>query len=391
MLEHLLDSFGFVARAVASGHAAVELLRSEAFDVILVDWEMDGMDGAGIVRLLASEPAKAMHQVVPMVIESARESIEQMMGQMKIPAILSKPVNPVLLLDTVLAALGFETVPPPSSAFVPAPQSEAARRIRGTRVLVVDDNVINQQVAREVLMRAGVRVALAGGGAEAIAIVEEGAFDAVLMDIQMPGMDGYEATARIRTKPQHGHLPVIAMTAHAVAGFRESSMARGMNDYVTKPIDAERLYAVLANWIHRVPDDDAIDVPSYVTSQPAQPAPGIDVAAALERLGGNSRLLTVLLERFVEEFETAAQRVTFAIEQADYEAAGLLVHKIRGAAANLSMPELHSAASELELLLSPPHPDRLEEPLANFGFALDLVLEGIRMLDDVDGLEAAWQ
>jgi CheY-like chemotaxis protein len=212
-------------------------------------------------------------------------------------------------------------------------------------------------------------------------MVDHARYDAVLMDIQMPGMDGYEATARIRAKSQHARLPVIAMTAHAVSGFRESSLSMGMNDYVTKPIEPERLFSMLAGWIQPDPNRIAA-VPAGEATQEAPPfVPGIDMAAALERLGGNRRLLATLLDRFVADFEPSPQRLLAAIEHGAFEQAALLVHKIRGAAGNLSMAELHRSAGELEQLLMAPRPGKLDEPLAAFGAALEMVIDGVHVLD----------
>jgi len=383
MLEQQLRSDGFAIRAVASGAAGLELLRREVFDLVLLDWDRRGQAGAATMALLRSDAALELPPVVLMMTEFAGESLEPATAHMGAQAIVSKPINPLALLDAVLSALGIKTVRPALAGSAAAVLSEAALRIGGARVLVVDDNVINQQVAREVLMRAGVQVELAGSGVDAVYMVDHGAFDAVLMDIQMPGMDGYEATARIRAKPQHAHLPVIAMTAHAVAGFRESSMAMGMNDYVTKPIEAERLFAVLASWIRREAEHPLGLMLAAAATVPhtAWSAPGIDVAAALERLGGNSKLLTVLLNKFLEEFESSAQRLQAAIEHNDLETATLLVHKVRGAAGNLSMPELHRVSSELELLLLSSPAGQLNAPLASFAMALALVVDGIRTLD----------
>jgi CheY-like chemotaxis protein len=213
-------------------------------------------------------------------------------------------------------------------------------------------------------------------------MVDQASYDAVLMDIQMPGMDGYEATARIRAKAQHARLPVIAMTAHAVAGFRESSLAMGMNDYVTKPIEPERLFKVLAGWIRRDPARSAASPAAPAAPADAPPfVPGIDMVAALDRLGGNRQLLSALLDRFVADFEPSPERLLAAIEGSAFEQAAALVHKVRGAAGNLSMPELHRTASELEQLLLSPPPARLDEPLAAFGAALETVIDGVHVLD----------
>jgi CheY-like chemotaxis protein len=246
-----------------------------------------------------------------------------------------------------------------------------------------------------VLLRAGVQADLAGSGTEALQMVDAVAYDAVLMDIQMPGMDGYEATARIRARAQHAQLPLIAMTAHAVAGFRESSLGMGMNDYVTKPIDPERLFTVLAGQLRRPPQPAADAATATATgadaANPASAAagiaaidtlPGMDMEAALERLGGNRKLLEVLLKRFVTDFEASPELLLAALDHGAYGQAALLVHKVRGAAGNLSMTELHHTATELEQRLSAAPDTPLDDALAAYAAALETVLDALRPLQD---------
>ncbi|WP_229259868.1 hybrid sensor histidine kinase/response regulator [Duganella aquatilis] len=379
MLERQLGSAGFSVQALPTGAAALDWLATQPADLVLLDWALPGLNGGEIARRIHAQPPHAQLPVVLMMTEFAREPAAQASSsQAGIAAILVKPVNPAQLLDAVLVGLGLAAPARPQAPAASA-LSEVAQRIAGARVLVVDDNVINQQVAREVLLRAGVHVDLAGSGTEALQMVELSQYDAVLMDIQMPGMDGYETTARIRARPQHAQLPLIAMTAHAVAGFRESSLGMGMNDYVTKPIDPERLFTVLAGQMRRAPDRAPPPVADVADAADAIPAlPGIDMAAALARLGGNSRLLGVLLERFVSDFADTPAQLLAAMEQGDSDQAALLVHKVRGAAGNLSMPELHRAAGELEQLLRTTQRRQMEDALAAFGAALERVLDGVQ-------------
>jgi signal transduction histidine kinase/CheY-like chemotaxis protein len=371
MLTRQLRSHGFVVHAVAGSTEAMAYLSTQAADMVLMDWDLPAID-SGLPLVL-------------MTTEFAREPAAPVADQTGVVASLVKPVHPAQLLDAVLVGLGLATPSSPATASPSSALSEAAQRINGARVLVVDDNVINQQVAREVLLRAGVQVELAGSGAEALQMVDQSSYDAVLMDIQMPGMDGYEATARIRARPQHALLPLIAMTAHAVAGFRESSLGMGMNDYVTKPIDPERLFTVLAGQMRRPPaagGEAAVggDAAGTGAGAAAPALPGIDINAALARLGGNGKLLNVLLNRFVSDFETSPELLLAAIEHGAFEQAALLVHKVRGAAGNLSMAELHQSATELEQQLSSQPAAPLDEALAAYGAALETVLDGLQAL-----------
>ncbi|PWF48654.1 response regulator [Massilia glaciei] len=433
VLELQLRSFGFDASAVDSGAAALAALSEHPYDLVLMDWNMPEMDGVEATRRIKNDASLKVMPMIIMVTAFAREQVKLAAEQAGIDAFLIKPVSAAQLLYSVLGTLGFEARMPALLATLPP--SAAALRIRGARVLVVDDNGINQQVASEILQRAGVRVALAGSGVEAAAMVDHADFDAVLMDIQMPGMDGYQATAIIRETKRHAQLPIIAMTAHAVAGYRESCIAMGMNDYVSKPIDPDTLYAVLANWVdvdpgrvgaaapvdaleaeqlrHRESDlvaqergmpskvktfavakagalriggarpaNGLLHPPQLPAAAPPQAAPvslpGVDIDAALVRLGGNAALLTRLLGMFVEDFADSPLRIGQAITGADFGGAAQLVHKVRGAAGNLSANELHEAAGELEHLLTTGEHAQLETSLATFVALFDAALDSAR-------------
>ncbi|WP_167761234.1 hybrid sensor histidine kinase/response regulator [Duganella callida] len=355
MLERLLRGYGFQVQAVASTDAAQQVLRDGGVDVVLID-----------ARLAALAPSGLLPPVVLMAAELARATLPTD------AAVLAKPVAAESLLAAVLAALGYQA-PAPQPVSSPVAHAVAAQGLQGLHVLVVDDNGINRQVAHEILQSAGVRVDLAASGVEALRMVEQGRYDVVLMDIQMPEMDGYEATARIRQLPGGADLPVVAMTAHAVAGFRELSLGRGMNDYVTKPIEPKRLFAALARWTQRaVLEEMARSAP------PALPAvDGIDTWAVLERLGGNLQVLATLMLQFADDFASARLTVAELVRAGDFQRAGLELHRVRGAAGNLSMPELHRAAGELEMLLGEGSRSP-QAALDQFAAALAVALAGAR-------------
>ena len=173
----------------------------------------------------------------------------QQADQLGIEGFLLKPVNPSMLFDTIMQAFG-EAVPETSRVAKRREQgAEALEHIRGANVLLVEDNEINQQVAREILEGAGLNVTLANDGQEAVNAVKENNYDAVLMDVQMPVMDGYTATREIRKDDRFKELPIIAMTAHAMTGDEDKSLESGMNGHVTKPIDPDQLFATLQKWI----------------------------------------------------------------------------------------------------------------------------------------------
>jgi len=388
--------------ADAAAAAVDAYLAPEPVDVVVLDWDMPGAHGADTVRRLRQAAAPGTPAIVIMATEYGREAAMRAAGQLGIRHCLAKPVNRARMLLTIAQALGLAADEPAVAPLPPRVLSAAAQRLAGARVLVVDDNQINQQVAREVLLGGGLQVDLAATGMEAVRMVEACRYDAVLMDIQMPEMDGYEATALIRARHSTAQLPVIAMTAHAVPGFRENSLAMGMNDYITKPIEPERLFEVLAGWIIGraapalpAPGSGSGSVPEAqagiadgggsaagLASESGIDA-GIDTSAALVRLGGNRRLLTVLLEKFVEEFAGTPAQLAAAIGAGNTEQAALLVHKVKGAAGNLSMDQLHRCSGILELQLRSA-PDQAAPALAAFDTALATVLDAARTADPGD-------
>ncbi len=264
-------------------------------------------------------------------------------------------------------------------------------------MLLVEDNEINQQVAREILEEAGVSVTIAGNGREALAVLEEMRFDGVLMDVQMPEMNGIEATRALRRADRFADLPVIAMTANAMAGDRERCLAAGMNDYVSKPIDPEELFRVLDLWVktrdraggsHGAGVDSAIlPVPANQAEAPAEERlrglSGFDVEEALRRVRGNRELYGRLLRDLAREHGGDARAVNDALAGGDRELAHRLIHTLKGLAGNLSATRLHRAAGELDALVRDPSvgpeerrralavlEQRLEEAIATINAAL---------------------
>ncbi|HHO76701.1 MAG TPA: PAS domain S-box protein, partial [Deltaproteobacteria bacterium] len=230
-------------------------------------------------------------------------------------------------------------------------------QIKGARILLVEDNKINQQVAQEILKTAGIIVDIAGNGQEALDMIDEKTYDAVLMDVQMPVMDGYEAARLIREDQRYKELPIIAMTAHAMKGDREKSLSAGMNDHVTKPIEIEHLYSALTKWIKPIRKHKVFDICDPIDPKEAekksknnlaQDLPGIDIDECLTRLGGNKRLFKELLGDLYRDYNDVAERIKRALADEDTDMAYRLTHTIKGVAGNLSAKDLHNSAMMLE-------------------------------------------
>lgn len=236
----------------------------------------------------------------------------------------------------------------------------SAKSIEGARILLVEDNAINRQVATEILETAGVFVEKAANGKEAVEALMRSAekgnfgFDAVLMDIQMPEMDGLDASRVIRTDPRFDDLPIIAMTAHAMKEDKGRCLEAGMNAYLPKPVDPEHLFSILADQIS--PERRSGKVRSFLPKSSKDreehellsSLPGIDVKSALKRLGNNEKLLRKILIQFRKDYENVAESIREALEKGETESAQMLVHTVKGVAGNISAQDLHENMRELE-------------------------------------------
>ncbi|HAI69001.1 MAG TPA: hypothetical protein DCM38_06130 [Gammaproteobacteria bacterium] len=232
------------------------------------------------------------------------------------------------------------------------------KAIQGARILLVEDNSINQQVARETIEGEGLIVEIANNGKEAIAMIAKSDFDAVLMDVQMPEMDGYEATRLIRENPQYSELPIIAMTAHAMSGDKEKCLAAGMNDYITKPIEVDRLFSTLKKWVtppsHELPSLCEIEAPSEEMDFEtlfSDELPGIDIADGLNRLLGNRQLYFELLRDFRTEYQDITNQIKTLLKQGNTEKVLYLLHSFKGVTGNLAINNLSESSKALEMVL----------------------------------------
>jgi PAS domain S-box-containing protein len=346
VLERYLQDMSFAVETAGSGTEALELLRDaegrgRRFDLVLLDWKMPTPDGLETARQIGSLFGKP--PTIILVTAHSRDAVEPQVERIGIAGILIKPVTRSMLLDTIARVLGRGAVSPGAANHLPP------ARLKSAHVLVVEDNEINQQVARELLESAGVVVSIAANGREAVAAVAEAAagrarIDAVLMDIQLPEMDGYAATREIRADPRNASLPIIAMTAHALDSEKERCLQAGMNGHVAKPVDPSALFSVLAQWLERRHRPGSV--------APVPGIPGVDLTGALRRLRGNHELLLRLLGELVRQWRDGALRIRDQLARAEREEARRTAHTLKGAAANLGVDDLAAAAAAVEKILA---------------------------------------
>jgi CheY-like chemotaxis protein len=256
--------------------------------------------------------------------------------------------------------------------------------IQGARILLVEDNEINQQLARELLEGVGFVVTIANNGYEAVSVVQQKKFDAVLMDVQMPVMDGYKATSEIRKHERFRDLPIVAITSHAMAGDKEKSLKAGMNDHITKPINPDQLFSTLLAWIkpgkRKIPDD-ILAKRRKKAEERAEQLPvemiGIEVQTGLVRAGGNESLYVDLLSKFHRDYADATSQIKSALNNGNHELAQRLVHTVKGISGSIGALDLENAASGLETAVRQESASDLEDLLDQFDTELNVVLNSI--------------
>ena len=377
-----LEAYGELTRADKA---------NQPYKLVLLDWrmpEISGIEAAAHIQQmsLSNRPS------IILVTAFGRSELQSEAEDVGIRQVLYKPISPSQLFNTVLEAVQAEgRLPVRPTSSVAAKRSS---QFTGLRVLIVEDNIVNQQVAAEILSQEGIRVEMANNGQEAVNMLTErpDAFHLVLMDLQMPVMDGYSATRALRNNPALADLPIIAMTAHAMSGEREACIAAGMNDHLAKPIEVDKLFQVLRRWavvggysFSPEPDtesafdtDDEIlaaapeaaeppaepqtPAPLPAASQPAvaawnlgkehqrhlPPLPGINSAAAVARLAGSSRLYVKTLCMFLKSIPHHEEELAAALEQGDTQRLRRVAHTIKGLTATVGAMETSALAADLE-------------------------------------------
>ncbi len=378
IISKILNSLGFTVESLSSGKETIQRLQPEALaqkpvHLIMMDWKMPDPDGIDTTRIIRQE----LQLNIPIIMMTAFAKDVQRSEAEAAGAngFLPKPIFQSTLFDAIMDAFGKEGSPSPAIHHDFTTRTSMYRKhLKGYKILLVEDNLTNQQVAKAILQTAGIDVTIAANGKEAVQAVDDGTFDAVLMDIQMPVMNGYEATRLIRGLPGRGKLPIIAMTAHALKGDEEKCLEAGMDGYIAKPVNQERLFHTLWRFLrsHRPKTDTAIaDRPSEPGSAPAPPlAPPaestdrsgtadarqrlllvqetIDIDGTLTALGIDERTLLKILLSFLRDNKATIDTLTQALADQATDRLQQIAHKLKGSGANIGAPVLSTVAGALE-------------------------------------------
>jgi two-component system sensor histidine kinase/response regulator len=366
-LADMLTNMSFEVASVESGAAALrEVERAAAvgkpFEIAFIDWHMPDMDGIETARRIAALAISLKPHYV-MVTAFGREEVIKSAQDAGFHEVLIKPVTPSQLFDTAMRALGGRNAERSRGGDVPRSAAADLGPIRGARLLLVEDNELNQEVASELLRHAGLLVDIAENGAQAVTMVANGGYDMVLMDVQMPVMDGIAATEAIR---RAGHrLPIVAMTASVMQQDRDQCLAAGMDGHLPKPIEPDDLWAVLLKWIK--PHDPADQPAPAEASAPAEEValpnaiPDLDIEAGLKRVLGNRALYASLLRKFADGQKNAGGQIRAALAAGDRDGALRMAHTLKGVCGNIGANALHAKAAAVEAAIRDGRPQAAQE------------------------------
>ena len=374
-LQSMLESFGFIVTATSSAEDGLSILGQSGdkpFGLMFIDWNLpDLLNGLETVRQIKQAARLAN---TPVILLGNKDEMLQLASAEPLDVYLVKPATRSQLFDAIMQIFGHQ----PQNGFRPTREKisdETLGKLRGKHILLAEDNEINQLVAVEILQLMGMRVSVANNGKQAVQMAAQNSFDAVLMDINMPGMDGYQATTQIRldadskkagdSQKRITPLPIIAMTAYALDGDHQKVLNAGLNDYISKPVDVTQLARILVRWIGQTPTQmQAVDASTSQAVENTGPEadtvqvflPGrsdlLDVAGAMLRLNNNEKLYTRLLGMFCDGHTHDVHSIRTAWEHNDLELARRLAHDLKSVAGTIGADELRAAAKQLETAMA---------------------------------------
>ncbi len=361
ILQEPLSTVVTKVDAVASGAEAIASIRQhdpqEPYDIVFMDWRMPGMDGLLASRHIKSDETLSHQPAIVLVTAFGREEVREEAERLQLDGFLVKPVTKSMIVDTLVNVFGHSGEESAVSS-----ETQQSALLRGARILLTEDNEINQQIAVELLEGVGATVKVANNGREAVEILAGGPqpppFDVVLMDLQMPEMDGYQATAKLRSDSRFATLPIIAMTAHATIEERQRCLAAGMNDHISKPIEPANLFETVGRFCKNPPPassplngDTVVEAPAKSADPDLPSIIGLDMADGLSRVAGNRKLYRKILRQFLEQQGPSVQQINSALIQGDVALAERLAHTLKGVAGNLGAKPVQAAAANLEKLI----------------------------------------
>ncbi|MDL1963412.1 MAG: response regulator [Deltaproteobacteria bacterium] len=398
IMQKMLESFGLRVKSVSSGEESIEVLetnktRKKPFELVVIDWMMPGLSGLETSKKIR----KNLKLTIPIILMTAFEKENEILDAENagVNAFLTKPIHQSTLFNAIMDTFGKKALKiEGKEKHITTRASIYKNFLRGIRILVAEDNPTNQEIALAILEGAGIVVEIADNGKKAVEAVQKSRFDVVLMDIQMPGMDGYEATKMIRKDSKFKSLPIIAMTAHAMKGDEEKCLEAGMDGYVSKPISQDRLFHTIwksmkhrkkALYPGKPETPEATDITVAQTEDLPERLPGINIQDALSALNIEKAVFKHILTGFLKNNKKSANKIRDAFDGKDWESLVQIAHSLKGSAGNIGADKLYKTAHELETVSREGVPtsallDKVET-------ALNQVLQSLQLLTDTSKTE----
>jgi two-component system sensor histidine kinase/response regulator len=398
IMQKMLESFGLRVKSVSSGEESLKALdenktREEPFELVVMDWMMPGLGGIETSKKIRRD----LKLTIPIIVMTAFGKENEMLDAEKagVNAFLTKPIHQSTLFNAIMDTFGKKALKiEEKEKHITTRATIYKNFLRGIRILVAEDNPTNQEIALAILEGAGIVVEIANNGKKAVEALQRSRFDAVLMDIQMPEMDGYEATRIIRKDSKFKSMPIIAMTAHAMKGDEEKCLKAGMDGYVSKPISQDRLFHTIwksmknqekALYPRKPEVTDDIDMTVAQTEELPERLPGINIQDALNALNIDKHIFKHILIGFLKTNKESANKIRNAFDKKNMELLVQLAHSLKGSAGNIGADKLYKTAQELETAGREGMPtSALLERLEN---ALNQVLESLQLLVDTSKTE----
>jgi len=352
ILKNMLNTLKFEAKTLSNGEKALSEIEQAAndktpYDLVLMDWVMPKIDGIESAKMIKNSKKISNPPRIVMITAYGKEDLQNVLEESFCDGVLTKPITISTLYDTIVEL--FSDNKEKSKKVAKSVDIDEFRRVlKNFSVLVVEDNLVNQEFATELLELVGIKADVASNGLEALEAIEKKHFDALLMDCQMPVMDGFQATKEIRKKSGFEDMPIIAMTANAQEGDREECIASGMNDYIAKPLDMKVFYSILARVLLK---DKKLEISDNLPTQTDIKIEGFDTIEALGRVGGNIELYEKLLIRFSESQNSFLERAENIAKNGMLEELIREIHSTKGLAGNIGAIKLYEELLSLESAL----------------------------------------
>ncbi|MEN8613888.1 two-component regulator propeller domain-containing protein [Dehalogenimonas sp. THU2] len=390
VMKDMLEDMTFRVSLADSGSAALTEIKSaidsnKPYDVILLDWRMPSMDGIETARVIRKMGLTENPHLV-LVSAHGREELFNEARLAGLEDVLVKPVAPSTLFDTMMHLLGCDTEKVAAECRGTSTAYQISSSLKGRKILLVEDNEVNQELAIELLTAAGFEVQTADNGQQAIEMLKQWSYDAVLMDMQMPVMDGITATREIRKTEKFHNLPIIAMTANVMKGDIDRCIECGMNDHIAKPIDTDELMSKLVKWIEKKPGDEQVHIVETRPPDRASESPvelpiicDLDTSNAVKRMMGNRGLYLKMLTKYAESQANVVSNIRTSLDAKDFETAERIAHTAKGVSGNIGATGVQELAGQLESHIKNRAPlETIEEVFALFSFTQSELLNNLR-------------